>query len=96
MITEEHLNQFREEGYFIVDDLISTEMFEKLYAADRRVKDQVRSGEVDVFTHWAAEESEPWCIRGLIAPEFNEPLFAEFMLSEPFVDCARRLLGEDF
>ncbi|MDA0839442.1 MAG: phytanoyl-CoA dioxygenase family protein [Planctomycetota bacterium] len=96
MITAEHLDQYRQEGYFIVDDLIPKEMFEELYAACRRVKDKVRAGEVDVYTHWAAEKSEPWCIRGLIAPEFKEPLFAEYMLHKPFVDCARQMLGDEF
>ena len=73
MITEEHRKQYQTEGYFVVDGMVPVAMFEELRAACWRVKKKVREGTVDVYTHWAAT-SEPWCIRGLIASEFDEPI----------------------
>jgi hypothetical protein len=94
MVTEEQKEQYETEGYFIVDDLVPPDMFDSLLEAARRVKAKVRSGEVDVFTHWAAP-GEPCCIRGLIAPEFGEPIFAEYMMHKPFMDYAHSFLGDE-
>ncbi len=94
MITEEHKKRYQTEGYFVVDGMVPVAMFEELRAACWRVKKKVREGTVDVYTHWAAT-SEPWCIRGLIAPEFDEPIFAEYMLHQPFMDCTRSFLGNE-
>ena len=71
-------------------------MFEDLAAAARRVKHKVRSGQVDVFTHWATDEhTEPWAIRGLLAPEFDEPVFAEYLMSKPVMDYVHYFIGTD-
>ena len=68
MPTREQAEQFETDGYFVADDAVEPGMFDKLAAAARRVKHKVRSGQVDVYTHWATDEnSEPWAIRGLLA-----------------------------
>jgi hypothetical protein len=94
MITEVHKNQYMEDGYFVVDDLLPPAMFAEVEAACRRVKAKVRAGEVDVFTHWSTP-GDPWCIRGLIDPQFGEPIFAEYLLYEPFMACCRAFMGEE-
>ena len=48
MLTEEHLNEFDELGYFIVDDALTVGMLEELCAAARRIKATVRAGEIDL------------------------------------------------
>ena len=84
MPTREQAEQFETDGYFVADDAVEPGMFDELAAAARRVKHKVRSGQVDVYTHWATDEnSEPWAIRGLLAPEFDEPVFAEYLTSRP-------------
>ena len=80
MVTPEHMEQYQTRGYFIVEDAVGPDMLEPLLAASRRVEDKVRSGAVDRFTHWA-EPGDPWAIRGLFAPEFGEPIFAEYLMS---------------
>jgi hypothetical protein len=82
MLTDEQRELYKTQGYFIVDDAVEPEMFDRLLAAARRVKQKVRSGEVDVYTHWT-DPGEPWAIRGLFTPEFEEPVFAEYLMSDP-------------
>ena len=96
MPTRQQAEQFERDGYFIADDAVEPGMFDDLAAAARRVKQKVRSGQVDVFTHWATDEdTEPWAIRGLLAPEFGEPVFAEYLMSKPVMDYVHYFIGTD-
>ena len=96
MPTRKQAEQFETEGYFIADDAVEPGMFAELAAAARRVKDKVRSGQVDVYTHWATDRNtEPWAIRGLLAPEFDEPVFAEYLTSRPVMDYVHASIGDD-
>ncbi len=96
MPTSQQAEQFETEGYFIADDAVEPGMFDELAAAARRVKHKVRSGQVDVYTHWATEQNtEPWAIRGLLAPEFDEPVFAEYLKSRPVMDYVNAFIGHD-
>lgn len=96
MPTQEQVRQYEEDGYFIADDAVDPAVLPELTAAARRAKEKVRSGKVDVYTHWATKENtEPWGIRGLLAPEFEEPIFAEHMLSEPIMEYTRYFLGDE-
>src|SRR5262249_53567085 len=36
---------------------------------------------------------DPWAIRGLYAPEFGEPVFAEYLMSKPVMSYAESYLG---
>ena len=73
MPTIDQRQAYEEEGFFIVDDLVDVDTLFQLREAARRVKEKVRIGQVDLFTHWADKDArEPWAIRGLIAPEFDK------------------------
>ena len=90
--------QYRDQGYFIIDDAVEAELLDQLEAASWRVVDKVRSGAVvdDVEgVRTGGEGVEPKFVSGLIAPEFGEPVFAEYLGSEPLVRCLRPLLGDE-
>ncbi|MEE2872658.1 MAG: phytanoyl-CoA dioxygenase family protein [Candidatus Latescibacterota bacterium] len=88
------MEEYGSQGWTIIDNLVPDKMFDEIAAACRRVKAKVRAGEVDVYTHYG-DPGEPWCIRGLIAPDFAEPVFADFLLHAPFIERARAYLGQD-
>jgi len=90
----QEMEEYGSRGWTVVDGLVAPGFFDEIEAACRRVKARVRSGEVDVYTHWA-RDGEPWCIRGLIAPQFAEPIFAEFLRYEPFIQRAHAYLGQE-
>ena len=51
---------------------------------------------MDVYTHWATkEQTEPWAIRGNLAPEFGEPVFGEHMLSTEVMKYVYHILGTE-
>ena len=87
--------QYRKQGFFIVDDAVDPDMLNPLLEAAIRAKQKVRSGEVDLYTH-RSEDGEPWAIRGLFAPEMNEPIFAEYLMSEPIMKYTHAFLGTQF
>ena len=95
MLTDSQREQFQTEGYFITDDAVDPEMRARLNGACERAREKVRSGEVDVFTHRTGDDGEPWAIRGLLAPEFDEPDFAEYLLSQPIMQYVKPFLGSD-
>ncbi len=94
MVTEEAKEQYSTQGFFIVDDAVEPNMLEPLLQATRRVKQKVRSGEVDIFTHRTPEE-DPWAIRGLFAPEFEERIFADYLMSDPIMKYVEPFLGSE-
>ena len=48
MLTEQHLQDYEQLGYFIVDDALEPGMIEELRAAARRIETKVRAGAVDL------------------------------------------------
>jgi Phytanoyl-CoA dioxygenase (PhyH) len=92
VLTAARIEQFQTNGYFIVNDAVEPDLLQPLLAASRRVVDKVRSGAVDRFTHYA-KLGDPWAIRGLYAPEFGEPIFAEYLMSKPVRSYAESYLG---
>ena len=94
MLTEDHLNQYDELGYFIVDDAQEAGMTEEMCAAARRVKDKARSGEVDLYTDYHGD-GEPYHIVGLNSPEFGEPIFAEYYGCQALLDYVQGQIGSD-
>lgn len=96
MPTPQQADAFHTEGYFIAEDAVDPNMFDDLAAAARRAKAKVRAGQVDVYTHWSTpEKTEPWAIRGLLAPEFDEPVFAEYLMSKPILDYVHYFIGTE-
>ena len=92
MVTQEQMEQYHTEGYFVADN--PPPDLEELVAAGKRVKAKVRAGEVAVYPHWAGA-GEPWCIRGLLAPEMGEPIFANHMISDWALDYSRAFIGAE-
>ena len=95
MPTRQQAEQFETDGYFIADDAVDPDLFDELAAAARRVKHKVRSGQVDVFTHWATDENtEPWASRPARA-RVRRPVFAEYLMSKPVMDYVHHFIGTD-
>lgn len=94
MQIEQHFEQYIERGYFVADDMIDPEMLDALEAAMRRVREKIRSGAVDIKTAFA-DNREPIVMWGLIAPEFDEPIFAEYLLSAKTEAYAHAFLGKE-
>ena len=76
---QQYVDEYHEQGYVVVDDAVDPNMMDELEAAGRRVRDKIRADEVDVHSI-LGENREPQVIWGLIAPEYNEPIFAEYFL----------------
>ena len=98
MASKEQIQQYEDQGYFIADDAIVPEMLPALTEATRRAADKVRSGEVvDNFDQICTdgEGKNPVVIMGIMAPEFGEPIFAEYLASERVERYARSFLGEE-
>ncbi|MCZ6635340.1 MAG: phytanoyl-CoA dioxygenase family protein [bacterium] len=94
MFTDKQLDHYRTEGFVIVDDVVDPDMLARLLEAAKRVKQKVRVGEVDIYTHWAGP-GEPWAIRGLFAPEIGEPDFADYLLTDPVMKYVQPILGDE-
>ncbi len=91
MDIEEAKARYCEQGYFIVDDAVQSDMLDQLDAAAHRVWDKVRSGAVDVGGNGPNTNG----IFGVIAPEFGEPVFAQYLISEPVLRYVKPFLGEE-
>ena len=86
MASKAQISQYHDRGYFIVDDAVDAALLQELAAAADRVAARVRSGEVvddPDGIHLGGEAVEPAFISGLVAPEFAEPAFAQYLASEP-------------
>ena len=94
MPTDEQMNDYLDQGYTIADDAVEPGMLDVLEAAARRVRDKVRSGEVDIKSV-RADGGEPQVIWGLMAPDFGEPVFAEYLISSALMDYVHNFLGEE-
>ena len=98
MASEAQIQQYNDQGYFIADDAVAPEMLPTLTEATRRAADKVRSGEVVDNTDQidaGGEGKNPVVIFGVMAPEFGEPIFAEYLASEPVQRYVRPFLGEE-
>ena len=90
--TPERLEHLWEHGFVIVTDFVDSHWIPVLREAGRRVTEACAPANgyrrIDCskgYVHRAGED-EPWAIRGIIHPAFNEPCFAEFLGSEEFLD----------
>ena len=96
--TARQIEQYYDEGYFITEAAVEPEMLEALTAALRRALAMVRSGEVVDDTAGigaggpGVEQTQ--FLWGLLAPEYGEPVFAEYLTSEPILRHARPLVGD--
>ena len=90
--TPERLAYLKEHGFVIITDFVDNPWIPILREAGRRVTEACAPehayDKIDCsrgYVHRAAHD-EPWAIRGLIHPSFNEPSFAEFHGSSDFLD----------
>ena len=89
--TPERLAHLEEHGYVIITDFVGNPWIPILREAGRHVTEACAPDngydKIDCskgYVHRAADD-EPWAIRGLIHPAFEEPGFAEFHGSEEFL-----------
>ena len=89
--TPERLQHLYDHGFVIVDDFVGSPWIPALRDAGRRVTEALAPEHVYTkidgskgYVHRAGTEQEPWAIRGLIHPAWNEPVFAEFHGSPEF------------
>ena len=94
MWTKAQQQAFAERGYFIASDAVSPDMVGELRQAARRVKARIRAGELDLYTDYRGE-GEPYHVSGLIAPQYGEPIFAQYLASEPLLAYVRAQIGSE-
>ena len=90
--TQERLEHLREYGFVIVTDFVDSPWIPILREAGRRVTEACAPAngyrKIDCskgYVHRTGDD-EPWAIRGLLHPGFEEPGFAEFLGSREFLD----------
>ncbi len=99
--TPERLAHLKEHGFVIINDFVDNPWIPILREAGRRVTEACApENGYDVidcsrgYVHRAAGE-EPWAIRGLLHPAFQEPTFAEFYGSAEFTGFVKAWCGVD-
>ena len=98
MASKAQIRQYKDQGYFIADDTVTPDMLQALTEATRRAADKVHSGEVVDNTDQigtGGEGKKPIVIMGVMAPEFGEPIFAEYLASEPVTHYMHPFLGKE-
>lgn len=90
--TPERLAHLQEHGFVIINDFVDSQWIPRLREAGRRLTEACSPdhgySKIDCskgYVHRTGDD-EPWAIRGLIHPAFEEPGFAEFHGSEEFLD----------
>ena len=96
--TQERLEHLREHGFVIVTDFVDSPWIPILREAGRRVTEACAPANgyrtIDCskgYVHRTGDD-EPWAIRGIIHPAFQEPGFAEFLGSAGVPRLRRRLV----
>ncbi|MDA0744987.1 MAG: hypothetical protein O2954_00590 [bacterium] len=98
--TPERLAYLEEHGYVIITDFVDNPWIPVLREAGRRVTEacapEHEYSKIDCSKGYVhrAKADEPWAIRGLIHPAFNEPSFAEFHGSSDLLDFVQSWCGE--
>ncbi len=91
------VREYFDRGYFVADDAVEPQMLERIDAALRRCVAKIRSGAVvDDMEAIGVDGpgSEATHIRGLMAPEFGEGVFSEYLLSGPLHRYIRPFFGD--
>ena len=92
------VQEYRGKGYFIVDDAVEKDLLDELGRALRRSADKVRSGAVVEHAGGIATKgdgTEPHLLMGLMAPEYGESCFAEYLVCDAVQKYARLIVGEE-
>jgi hypothetical protein len=92
-LTPSQHQQFIQEGYLIIENAVEPHLLEPLRAAAGRVTEKTRAG---AWPHKrGASDDDIWGVSHLMHPDLGEPVFAEYMASEPVLGVASALLGPD-
>lgn len=93
MLTQTQTDRFLDQGYVILGDAVEPRLMAPLREAAARVVRRTRSGE------WKPRRATPdgdiWGVQDLLHPDLGEPVFTEYMASDPVLEVARDLLGSD-
>ncbi|OGG48975.1 MAG: hypothetical protein A3F84_08205 [Candidatus Handelsmanbacteria bacterium RIFCSPLOWO2_12_FULL_64_10] len=91
MLTPSQLQQFKDQGYAIVEDAVPGGMLGPLRGATDRVTERTRRGE---WPHKRkAGEDDIWGVSHLLHPDLGEPVFADYVASPVVIDVVGDLLG---
>ena len=97
--TPERLEHLREHGFVIINDFVDNSWIPMLREAGRRVTQACAPENcydiIDCskgYVHRGGE-NEPWAIRGILHPAFQEPVFAEFYGSPDFTGFVQSWCG---
>src|SRR5579872_6225401 len=91
MLTESERSQFFSDGYVVVDQAVEPHLMEPLREAAARIVERTRTGQWP--HHRAAGGGDIWGVQQLLHPDAGEPVFLEYMASDPVLEVARDLLG---
>jgi hypothetical protein len=94
MVSDEILERWAVDGYFIIDELVEPAMLSRLREAAPRARAKARSGEVNLYANYAAP-GDLWVFDGILTNAFGEPAFAEYMVSERLLELAHAFLGPE-
>ena len=98
MANQQQVEQYRDQGYFIADDAVAPDMLVVLTAASERATARVRSGEIiddPTGVRTGGEGDDTTFLSGLMAPEFGEPVFAEYLGSELLARYLQPFIGDE-
>lgn len=89
--TPERIAHLAEHGYVIINDFVDSPWIPKLREAGRRLTEacqpEVGYDKIDASKGYVhrTDDDEPWAIRGIMHPAFQEPDFAAFHGSDEFI-----------
>ena len=96
MLVDAQRSQYAEQGFFIADDAVDPNMLEELAVAGPQAADKHRADAVVVAEDGVKvgdgtpNDEGPGNIEGVLAPEYGEPAFAEYLASDPLLNYAMR------
>jgi hypothetical protein len=90
-VTPAQRKKFNQDGFIVIDGAVEPHLLGPLRDATARVTEKTRSG---VWPHKrAAGDDDIWGVGHLMHPDLGEPVFAQYMASDPVLDVATDLLG---
>eukprot|EP01052_Picozoa_sp_SAG31_P069597 SAG31_NODE_28428_length_410_cov_1.115756_2_plen_104_part_01 len=85
------------DGYVVIENAVEEAALPVLRSEARRVAALARSSERhDICGGFVSRDfpgDDPWSVRGVIAPGWGAPCFAEYMASAPVLKLVREFLG---
>ena len=102
MVTDSsHLRrEYDENGYVVVDNLVSSVELSALRDACTRVVSKTRSGDWPhrrvvgkQFPPYDSDNPDSWGVQHLLHPDLNEPIFARWYAGDPLINVIKTLLS---